>query len=253
MVLFQEKAVTLKPLKVSKFCRTELFPPCNVKENVIYYILKSMSYDIFQSVSQGVFGAQDAENRRIKAIADELHRCCKVYETEHGDRMSDVSSFEIEQRAAENLAKKCGLWLPMDRVFDLGTPGPSGNENDTYVCNDIIYKVNNLLNSGSILHLLDKIQMHNEIFPYTYYQLYAFTGFDGRTVMPVLKQDLVKDAVPAPQIAIDTYMNAIGFCNDNGVGHYSNSSFIVWDLIPRNVLSDKDGDIFVVDAEIKRK
>lgn len=139
MVLFQEKAVTLKPLKVSKFCRTELFPPCNVKENIIYYILKSMSYDIFQSVSQGVFGAQDAENRRIKAIADELHRCCKVYETEHGDRMSDVSSFEI------------------------------------------------------------------------------------------------------------------GFCNDNGVGHYSNSSFIVWDLIPRNVLSDKDGDIFVVDAEIKRK
>ena len=95
--------------------------------------------------------------------------------------------------------------------------------------------------------------MHNEIFPYTYYQLYAFTGFDGRTVMPVLKQDLVKDAVPAPQIAIDTYMNAIGFCNDNGVGNYSNSSFIVWDLIPRNVLSDKDGDIFVVDAEIKRK
>ena len=98
-----------------------------------------MSYDIFQSVSQGVFGAQDAENRRIKAIADELHRCCKVYETEHGDRMSDVSSF------------------------------------------------------------------------------------------------------------------AIGSCNDNGVGHYFNSSFIVWDLIPRNVLSDKDGDIFVVDAEIKRK
>ncbi len=46
---------------------------------------------------------------------------------------------------------------------------------------------------------------------------------------------------------------AIGFCNDNGVGHYSNSSFIVWDLIPRNVLCDKDGDIFVVDAEIKRK
>ena len=102
-----------------------------------------MSYDIFQSVSQGVFGAQDAENRRIKAIADELHRCCKVYETEHGDRMSDVSSFEIEQRAAENFAKKCGLWLPMDRVFDLGTPGPSGNENDTYVCNDIIYNVTN--------------------------------------------------------------------------------------------------------------
>ena len=25
----------------------------------------------------------------------------------------------------------------------------------------------------------------------------------------------------------------------------------VWDLVPRNVLKDKDGDIYVVDAEIK--
>jgi hypothetical protein len=30
----------------------------------------------------------------------------------------------------------------MDDIFDLGPPGPSGNENDTYVSNDIIYKVN---------------------------------------------------------------------------------------------------------------
>jgi hypothetical protein len=30
----------------------------------------------------------------------------------------------------------------MDDIFDLGIPGPSGNENDTYVSNDIIYKVN---------------------------------------------------------------------------------------------------------------
>jgi hypothetical protein len=38
----------------------------------------------------------------------------------------------------------------MDNVFDLGDPGPSGNENDTYVAKDTIFKVNNLLNSGSI-------------------------------------------------------------------------------------------------------
>ncbi len=90
----------------------------------------------------------------------------------------------------------------MDSAFNLGTPGPSGNENDTYVSDDIIYKVNNLLNSGSILRLLEKVGMHNTIFPDTYYQFYGFTGFDGRTIMPVLRQNLVKDASPAPQIAI---------------------------------------------------
>ena len=117
---------------------------------------------------------------------------------------------------------------------------------------DTVYKVNNLLNCGSILRLLDKVKMHNEIFPDTFYQLYAFTGFDGRTIMPVLKQDLMKDAEPTPQIAIDTYMAAFGFNRQETVGRYSNAGYTVWDLIPRNVLHDRDGDIFVVDAEIKR-
>ncbi|MBP3229884.1 MAG: hypothetical protein J6M40_03990 [Prevotella sp.] len=212
-----------------------------------------MNDDLFQSVPQGSIGAQDAENRRIEAVADELRRRCKIYEAQFRDGQSHVSPFEAEQRVAELFAKENGLWIPMERVFDLGTPGPCGNENDTYVSNDIIFKVNNLLNSGSILRLFEKIRMHNEIFPDTFYQLHAFTGFDGRTIMPILRQDLVKDAEPTPQIAIDTYMAALGFNHEDVVGRYSNTDYIVWDLIPRNVLRDRDGDIFVVDAEIKKK
>ena len=212
-----------------------------------------MDYDISQPVSQGGFGAQDAENRRIEVITDELRRRCELYEAQHGDSQSHVTPFEAEQRVGEVFAKEKGLWLPMNNVFELGTPGPSGNENDTYVSDDIIYKVNNLLNSGSILRLFDKVRMHNEIFPDTFYQLHAFTGFDGRTILPILKQDLVKDAEPTPQIAIDTYMAALGFNREDTIGRYSNEMYTVWDLIPRNVLRDRDGDIFVVDAEIKRK
>lgn len=212
-----------------------------------------MNDDLFQSVSQRSIGAQDAENRRIEAVADELRRRCKLYEAQRRDGQSHVSPFEAEQRAAENFAKEYGLWIPMEHVFDLGTPGPSGNENDTYVSNDVIYKVNNLLNSGSIISLFEKVRIHNEIFPDTFYQLHAFTGFDGRTIMPILRQDLVKDAEPTPQIAIDTYMAALGFNREDVVGRYSNTDYVVWDLIPRNVLRDRDGDIFVVDAEIKKK
>lgn len=212
-----------------------------------------MNDDLSQSVSQGSIGAQDAENSRIEAIANELRRRCELYEAQRGVSQPHVNSFEIEQRAAEAFAKENGLWLPMDNVFDLGVPGPCGNENDTYFSNDIVYKVNNLLNSGSILRLLDKVKMHNEIFPDTFYQLHAFTGFDGRTIMPILKQDFIKDASPTPQIAIDTYMAALGFNREDAIGRYSNSDYIVWDLIPRNILRDGDGDIFVVDAEIKLK
>ena len=210
-----------------------------------------MSDDISQSVSQRGRREEIAENRRIYEVADELIRRSQLYEAQLRDGQEHVSRFEAEQRAAEQYAKENGMWIPMHEVFDLGTPGPSGNENDTYVSNDIVYKVNNLLNSGSIVKLLEKISWHNILFYDTYYTLYGFTGFDGRTVMPILQQRLVKNAVLAMPIEIDTYMAAIGFTKINNEGRYANADYEVWDVVPRNVLKDNDGDIYVIDAEIK--
>ena len=48
-------------------------------------------------------------------------------------------------------------------------------------------------------------------------------------------------------------MAAIGFTKQNDEGKFANGEFIVWDLVSRNVLRDKDGDIYVIDAEIARK
>ena len=61
----------------------------------------------------------------------------------------------------------------------------------------------------------------------------------------------MKNATPATPIEIDTYMAALGFTRFNNEGRYANADFEVWDLVPRNVLKDKEGDIFVIDAEIK--
>ena len=86
----------------------------------------------------------------------------------------------------------------------------------------------------------------------TAYSIYAFTGFDGRTVMPVLQQRLVKNATPATSIEIDTYMAALGF-SKTANGRFENAQYEAWDLVPRNVLKDAEGDIFIIDAEIKIK
>lgn len=212
-----------------------------------------MNNDILKSVSQRGSGEETPENRRIYEVTDELRRRCQLYEAQLRIGQKDVSPFEVEQRVAEQYAKEAGIWLPMSGVFDLGVPGPSGNENDTYVSDDIIYKVNNLLNSGSITHLLEKIAMHNDLFYDTAYSLYAFTGFDGRTIMPVLQQRLVKNARPATNVEIETYMAALGFVKTSNEGRYSNNLYEVWDLVPRNVLKDAEGDIFVIDAEIKKQ
>ena len=99
-----------------------------------------MNHDISQPVPQGSDGAQDAENSRIAAIADELKRLCSIHETQCGDSLQDVSRFETEQRAAEKMAKSQGFWIPMMDVFNLGVPGPSGNENDTYLPIGDLYK-----------------------------------------------------------------------------------------------------------------
>ena len=151
-----------------------------------------MNDDILKSVSQGSNGAYDEENRRIREISDELQRLCRLHEKEPRDGKGDGGRFEIEQRAAEQYAKSVGMWIPMDKVFDLGEPGPSGNENDTYVSGTIIYKVNNLLNSGGIVKLLDKVLLHNLIFPNTAYILHGFAGYDKRSVMPVLMQRRIR-------------------------------------------------------------
>ena len=212
-----------------------------------------MNDDISESVSQRGDGAYDEENRRIQEVSNELQRLCRLHEEESGDGKRNGTRFEIEQSVAEQYAKEHGIWIPMDNVFDLGTPGPSGNENDTYVAKDTIYKVNNLLNSGGICKLLDKILLHNLIFPNTAYKIHGFTGYDGRTIMPVLEQERICESQPATQIMIDTYMAALGFERDGETGRFKSESYRVWDVVPRNVLVDKDGDMYVIDAEIAKR
>lgn len=90
-----------------------------------------MNDDIFESVSQGSDGAYDEENRRIQEVSNELQRLCRLYEEEPRDGKSNGGRFEIEQRVAEQYAKDNGIWLPMNNIFDLGVPGPSGNENES--------------------------------------------------------------------------------------------------------------------------
>lgn len=191
-----------------------------------------MNDDIFESVPQRGSGEETSENCRIHEVANELLRRCQLYEAQLRDGKGNVNHLDIEQRVAEQYAKETGMWITMDDVLNLGVPGPSGNENDTYVSNDIIYKVNNLFNTGSILRLLDRIIWHNNLFYDTSYNLYGFTGFEGRTIMPVLQQRLVKDAVPATTVEIETYMAAIGFTKQNNEDRYANAEYECGMLFP---------------------
>ena len=74
---------------------------------------------------------------------------CPPYSVFNTSNLEIVTMITLRQELCLKLlllepVKENGIWIPMSDVFDLGVSGPSGNENDTYVSNDIIYKVNAL-------------------------------------------------------------------------------------------------------------
>lgn len=57
--------------------------------------IKTMSNDIPESVSQRGSRAETPQNRRIYEVADELYRCCQLYEAQLRAGQKDRGRFEI--------------------------------------------------------------------------------------------------------------------------------------------------------------
>ena len=196
------------------------------------------------------------EGCRIEVFADELRRRSAENQRNaqsNSTTLSERRLIDIDNSTAENLAKEKNLWIDFSEVLTLGTPAPSGVENDVYLNKqgNFVYKVNNLMTSRCVSDFLQRIMLHNSIFPQTGYELYGFTGFGNGNVYPILKQNYIFDAEYATPIEIDTYMSALDF-EKVDEATFTNGEIVVSDLHPRNVLKDKDGDLYVVDAEFKK-
>lgn len=190
----------------------------------------------------------------IEVFAVELQRRIQESSGDAPENSQTLSSLSLEKEAvvAEKLARSKGLWMDFSGINNLGTPFPSGVENDVYLNphGNVIYKVNNLMTSKMLLSLFERLLLHNAIFPQTSYQLKGFTGFGKGSIYPILRQDFIPNEREATPIEIDMYMSAIGF-QKIANGRYSNGSIEISDLFPRNVLRDFEGDLYVVDADFK--
>lgn len=215
-------------------------------------------YEILESVSQGENREVSPENERMARIANDIRRAVGSRTTDEreygtGDCNGAILN-ELEKRCAEQWAKENNCWIPFNKIFKLGVPGPSGSESDTYISEGkLVYKVNNLLHcQDSIILLLAKTVIYNELFPDSSYTLIGFTGFEGRSIYPVLRQGYISKGKPATKNEIDCYMAACNF-EKIGDGRYANDKYELWDILPKNVLKDETGDVFVIDLEIKVK
>lgn len=211
-----------------------------------------MHNDLFESISQGKHREDDEEDGRLEEIANILFRsCCKNEGQSHSGQTYRASIYD-EQDVIQQYIKDKNCWISLDDMFKLGIPGPSGSENDTYVDlnGSIVYKMNNLIHTGSFYRLFHRLILHNQLFPQTAYKLYGFTGYEGRTIYPVLTQRYVEEANPAEPSEIRDYMLRLGF-SETDEWTFQNELYLISDLKPKNVLRDFDGDLFVVDAEIQ--
>jgi hypothetical protein len=193
------------------------------------------------------------ESCPIEVFAAELRRRIQESSGDAQKNLPTLSATKIETLIAEKLAREKGMWVEFSQIALLGTPFPSGVENEVYLNShgNLIYKVNNLMTSKSLLSLFDRLILHNSIFPQTSYLLSGFTGFSNGSIYPILRQDFILNEREATPIEIDMYMAAIGF-QKISEAKYSNGVVEVSDLHPRNVLRDSEGDLYVIDAEFKK-
>ena len=217
---------------------------------------KKKSNEVLESVPQGKLGAQVEKNSGGEETLNQLRR--RIEEASGDAQESEGGGGESQKelnRSIETDARAIGAWTSLQGISELGAPFLSGNENEVYFDkeNGVLYKVNNLVNSGSLPNLFKRIDLYNNYFPETKYDLVGFTGLgDGRAVYPIYRQAFVDNATFATPEEIDGYMQALGF-KQTGEAEYANDDVVISDLRPRNVLKDVDGDIYVIDADLKKK
>ena len=230
--------------------RKNINNPSSTEEKDVSLQTQEQQDEVSQRISQNNNGTQASQNGRMEEAAIRLRSSSETFLRDSGKSQPELSESEVKE--AESYAKENGLWIPFDDVFNLGNPGKGGNENETYFSPEgNVYKVNNLMNSGDIASLLERLLLHNQIFPETAYELVGFTGFEGRSVYPIVRQRAINNPTEAIPEEIEAYMTSLGFTKISET-EYANNEVIVSDLHPRNVLKDSDGDIYVVDAEFKR-
>lgn len=171
--------------------------------------------------------------------------------------MSPQEIEDFEKSIAFDYARAHNVWY--DDFHALGDkPLVGGNEHTLRLDTKeiVVYKSNNLVNSRYLItNVIEKVEIHNTLFPETRYTIMGFTGIDnGKNETPnievVLGQNYMPGLTKAEPFEIKLFMENLGF-EQTTPESYVNGRFLVFDLFPRNVLKDAAGTLYVVDAEFR--
>lgn len=170
------------------------------------------------------------------------------------ERASSPNRSADERRLAqeellEDYARKEGVWMERLPEIRPGNFVASGAEAKVYSYGSrSVVKVNNLSAHEEPIEFLDRIALHNHLFPDTKYEVLGFNR-TGKDFSILVKQPFIQALEGADRWTVAEEMRKMGFAHKGG-DTYVSDDYIVEDLHRGNVLIAEDGTLLFIDPII---
>ncbi len=161
---------------------------------------------------------------------------------------------ETQSRLIETWARKSSIWI--DSTEDalskaLGPKIAEGGEAKVYDNGPTLIKTIGLDYFIYPRIAFDRISLHNAYFPETALEVIGY-GRDAAGRFEVIAKQSFIQGVRMDNIEIQKHMEKIGFSLKNPSNWtYSNSEVYVSDLHDENVIMSKQGNVFIIDCDIR--
>ena len=164
-----------------------------------------------------------------------------------GENQNSTAQRVAQENALETFARETGIWFdlfpPQDRFYL-----DAGAENITYTNDDAwVLKINDHYLHSTPLEFLDRLAIHNHLFPEAPYTVLGFARNParGNAFSTILRQPFIIAERGLEYPEVQEYMSKLGF-EDMGKT-YVNDTYIIDDLHPGNILLTPRGNIVVID------
>jgi hypothetical protein len=155
----------------------------------------------------------------------------------------------------EKYARHEGIWFDYDEFTKTYPYFAKGQEAQVFedTNKEFVLKAVNYAFGSYGISLLDfiddRISLFNYLFPETKYELVGFTrDGDGRFRF-ILRQPFIVGDIPHPSKRRAYMRRVLGAESESLTPEqYINSDYHIWDLHLKNLLQDKDGNVFVIDS-----
>ena len=170
-------------------------------------------------------------------------------------RRSQSANREEQEKALAEYARERGCLFRLDSIRQNLKYLDKGGESEVYLDTDgkHVIKVTSYFMSDTPLEfLINRITLHNAVFPDTAYELVGFCyshGENGTELCFITRQPFIEGGEPAPE-EIYEYMECRGYRRAKNVASFVSDIYKITDLAPNNFVKGNDGELYCIDSII---